>query len=186
MNQSKTNVTHLSRRKKATSASDCRSSTPWVLSSAGKLIRYLHGFYFLPYRSTVSTPHYRTHYNYWCCLHWMPLHDKSQTVNFCWVLFMTYWHKFQMIFNGRFVASSVDRPWQDNCRVRCRHGVSLLLFRRRFPLLFFLSAISICRRSARLMSVLCTERSLLRIMSRHAPYFWLATSFFGTGPDSVF
>ncbi len=23
--------------------------------------------------------------------------------------FMTYWHKFQMIFNGRFVASSVDR-----------------------------------------------------------------------------
>ncbi len=29
---------------------------PWVLSSAGKLIRYLHGSYFLPYRNTVSTP----------------------------------------------------------------------------------------------------------------------------------
>ncbi len=29
---------------------------PWVLFSAGKLIRYLHGSYFLPYRNTVSTP----------------------------------------------------------------------------------------------------------------------------------
>ncbi len=30
---------------------DRRPSAPWVLSSAGKLIRYLHGSYFLPYRS---------------------------------------------------------------------------------------------------------------------------------------
>ncbi len=44
-------VTNLSRRTKATSASDCRPSTPWVLSSAGKLIRYLHGYYLLPYHS---------------------------------------------------------------------------------------------------------------------------------------
>ncbi len=44
-------VTHLSRTNKATSASDRRPSAPWVLSSAGKLIRYLHGSYFLPYRS---------------------------------------------------------------------------------------------------------------------------------------
>ncbi len=44
-------VTHLLRRNKATSASDCRPSAPWVLSSAGKLIRCLHGSYFLPYRS---------------------------------------------------------------------------------------------------------------------------------------
>ncbi len=29
---------------------------PWVLSSAGKLIRYLHGSYFLPYRNTLYTP----------------------------------------------------------------------------------------------------------------------------------
>ncbi len=41
----------LSRRNKATQASDRRPSAPWVLSSAGKLIRYLHGSYFLPYRS---------------------------------------------------------------------------------------------------------------------------------------
>ncbi len=44
-------VTNLSRRNKATSASDRRPSAPWVLSSAGKLIRYLHGSYFLPYHS---------------------------------------------------------------------------------------------------------------------------------------
>ncbi len=31
--------------------SDRRPSTPWALSSAGKLIRYLHGSCFLPYRS---------------------------------------------------------------------------------------------------------------------------------------
>ncbi len=44
-------VTHLSRRTKATSASDRRPSAPWVLFSTGKLIRYLHGSYFLPYCS---------------------------------------------------------------------------------------------------------------------------------------
>ncbi len=70
-----------------------------------------------------------------------------------------------MIFNGCFVASTVDRPRQDNCRVRFRHGVSLLLFRRNFPLLFFYLSVV-----ARLMSVMYTERSLLCIMSRHAPY----------------
>ncbi len=41
------------------------------------------------------------------------------------------------------------------------------------PSLFF------CRRSVRLMSVMCTdERSLLCIMSRHTPYCWLATILF--------
>ncbi len=54
-----------------------------------------------------------------------------------------------------------------------------LSFRRHFPLLFFYPpSLSFCRRSARLMSVLCTECSLLHIMSRHAPYCWLATSLF--------
>ncbi len=58
--------------------------TLWVLSSAGKLIRYLHGSYFFPYRNTVSTPdarsgvtkYHRTHYNQWC-LHWMPHHGTT-------------------------------------------------------------------------------------------------------------
>ncbi len=41
-----------------------------------------------------------------------------------------------------------------------------------FPLLFFYPpSLSFCRRSTRLMSVMCTdEHSLLHIMSRHAPY----------------
>ncbi len=80
-------VTNLSRRTKASSASDRRPSTPWVLSSAGKLIRYLH------------------------------------------LLLLA------------------------------------LSFRRCFPLLFFIF-------------VLCTEHSLLHIMSRHTPYCWLASSSF--------
>ncbi len=35
--------------------------------------------------------------------------DKSQTENCFRVLFMTCWHKFQMIFNGRFIMTSVGR-----------------------------------------------------------------------------
>ncbi len=114
--QSKTNVTHLSRRNKQPRRPIAGLPAPWVLSSAGKLIQYLHGSYFLPYRNTVSTldasgaiTYYRTHYNQWCCLHWMG-HDKSLTVNCCSVLFMTYWHKFRIIFNGRLSRPvSVDR-----------------------------------------------------------------------------
>ncbi len=41
-----------SRTNKATSASDRSPSTAWVLSSAKKLIWYLHGSYFLPNYST--------------------------------------------------------------------------------------------------------------------------------------
>ncbi len=46
-------VTHISRRNKATSASDRRPSAPWVLLQRWKPdpIRYLHVSYFLPYRS---------------------------------------------------------------------------------------------------------------------------------------
>ncbi len=47
--QCRQTLAHLSRRNKALSTSDRRPSAPWVLSSAGKLMRYLHGFYFLPY-----------------------------------------------------------------------------------------------------------------------------------------
>ncbi len=59
--------------------------------------------------NTVSTPdasgkisYSRTHYNKWCCLH--NGYDKSPTLNWCLVLFMTYWHKVKMICNSRFVA----------------------------------------------------------------------------------
>ncbi len=91
-------VTNLSRRNKATSASDHRPSAPWVLSSAGKLIRYLHGSYFLPYRASRL--------------------------------------------------------------------LDIFLF-------CFLSADSFCH-----LARLFTERSLLHIICRHAPYCWLATSLF--------
>ncbi len=59
---------------------------------------------------------YRSWVSDWCIpiLHWMPRRDTTnpRQENCCCILFMTYWHKFQMIFNGHFVASSVDRPWQ--------------------------------------------------------------------------
>ncbi len=80
--------------------------TPLVLSSAGKLILYLHGSCFLPYRKPSFVP--------------------QMFLLFCFFI---------------------------------RH--------------LYLSVTY----SARLMSVMCTERSLLPIMSRHAPYCWLATSF---------
>ncbi len=88
---------------------------------------------------------------------------------------MTYWHKFLKIFNGCFVASSVDRLLA--VVVRCRHSVSLVLFRRRFPLLFFLSAIYIFLSSLGSAHV-HWALSLLSIMSRHSFYCWLATSLF--------
>ncbi len=118
-----------------------------------------------------------------------PRHNKSPTVNCCRVLFMAYWHKFQMIFNRRFVASSVDRPRQDNCRVRCRHGVSLLLFSAHifFFCFFYPPSLSFCRRSAQLMSVLCTaERSLLTSwVDTPLTADWLQVCF-GTGPTLFF
>lgn len=60
---------------------------------------------------TVSTRRERRpveHYNQWRRLHWMWCDDKSQTVNERLALRMTHWHKGQMIFNGRLVASCVN------------------------------------------------------------------------------
>ncbi len=159
----------------------------WVLSSAGKLIRYLHGSYFLPCHNTLSTPdasgatkYYRTHYNQWYCLHWMG-HGKSPTVNCCCVLLMTFW-QCQMIFNGRFVASSVDRLklLQTLCKPSfVPQTISSCFF---YPP-FYLSVV------ARLMSVMCIEHSFSpgdRILSRHAPYCWLDPSLFWYWPRLSF
>ncbi len=56
-----------------------------------------------------------------------------------------------------------------------------------FLFCFYPPSLSFCHRSAWLMSIMCTdERSLLQIMSRHAPYCWLATSLFWYRADSVF
>ncbi len=112
----------------------------------------------------------KTHYNQWCCLHWMG-HDKSPTVNCCRVLFMTNWHKFQMIFNGRFVMSGVDKP----------SFVPQMFFSFVFIHHLYLSVV------ARLMSVMCTdERSLLASwVDTPLTADWLQVCF-GTWPDSVF
>ncbi len=91
---------------------------PWVLSSAGKMIWYLHRSYFLPYRNTVSTPDASgaVQQN---TIELIIISDAVYTG--CGTArqipnskllprsILTYWHKFQMIFSGRFVASSVDR-----------------------------------------------------------------------------
>ncbi len=113
-NKAKPN-THLSKNK-ATSASDRRPSHSlsslqrWKADTIFTRVRKIVTPYLHQTRAVRcgATKYYRTHYNQWCCLHWMG-HDKSPTVNCCRVLFMTYWHKFQILFNGRFVASSVDR-----------------------------------------------------------------------------
>ncbi len=114
---------------------------PWVLSSAGKLIWYLHGSCFLPYHNTVSTPDVSSAANrntieliiisdavYAGCDN---AAQQIPTVNCCHVQFMTYWHKFKMIFNGRFVVmSAVDKVYAFFC------NADVFLF-------CFLSAISI-------------------------------------------
>lgn len=52
-------------------------------------------------------------------------HDKSLTVNSCRVLFMTDWHKVQIIFNSRFGASSVDTVLYIFYKVKCKHKTHL-------------------------------------------------------------
>ncbi len=74
-------------------------------------------------------------------------HDKSPTVSCCRILFITYWHKFQMIFNGHFVASSVDKP--------------SFVSQTFSSFVFYPPSLSFCRRSARLMSVMCTDECSL-------------------------
>ncbi len=141
---------------------------PWVLSSAGKLIRYLHGSSFLPYRNTVSTP------------------DTSGTArqNTIELIIIS-----DAVYTGCRAAT-----WQiPDSKLLPRSIYDILtqilnlLFHRRFPLLF-LSTISIFLSSLGSANVRHVHWWALspRIMSRHAPYCWLATSLFWYWPDSVF
>ncbi len=92
--QSKTNVTHLSRRTKATSPSNHRPSR-WSDI----------------YMGLTS-----------CLIETRQISDRKLLPrSICNILILV-----SKDLNGRFVTSSVDRLWWDNCRVRCRHGVSLL------------------------------------------------------------
>ncbi len=79
---------------------------PRVLSSNGKLIRYLHGSYFL----TLSWHHVYTGHERHSATRQNTIepillstldavrHDKFPTENYCCVRFMTYWQKFQYIY----------------------------------------------------------------------------------------
>ncbi len=91
---------------------------PWVLSSAGKLIQYLHGSYFLPYRNTVSTPdasgavQQNTIELIISDAVYTGSRATTRQIPDSKLLPHSIYdnlHKFQRIFNGRFVVSSVDR-----------------------------------------------------------------------------
>ncbi len=168
MKQSKTNITHLSRINKATSTSDLRPSRSLSSLQNWKAVPiFTWGitscFIITPYLYRIQAFHYRTHYNQWCCLHWMG-HDKSPTVNCCRVLYITYWHKFLIIFNSHFVLSGVDT-------------VPSFVPNKFSSFVFYLPFLSFCHRSAQLIPIMCTERSLLWSPD-HDLYCWLASSLF--------
>ncbi len=153
---------------------------------------------------------YYSHYNQWCCLHWMlcgSTHLQQKPAAAFYDVLRQISNDFQRsfyCFQCRQTLAVAAR------RVRCR---VLRIYREKpkqpwlpiagLPLLEFspalknwsdiytgptsclivsqkfssfvicLPSLSFCR-SARLFA----ERSLLHIMSRHAPYSWLATSLF--------
>ncbi len=99
--------------------------------------------------------------------------DKSLTVNCCRVLFMTCWHKCQRSL-PLLDFSPVLESWSD---IYTGPTSCLIVPQTCSSFVFYPPSLSLCH-SAWLMSVLCTERFLLHIMSRHTPYSWLATSLF--------
>ncbi len=116
--------------------------------------------------ASIAKKYYRSHYNQWCCLHWMLRGStrqivKSPTVNCCRVLFMTCWHKFQTIFNGRFIASRQTLAVVAR-RVRCRHGVTHLSSRTK--------ATSVSDRRPSAPWVLSSAGKLIRHL--HGSYFF--------------
>ncbi len=141
-----------------------------------------------------ATKYYRSHYNQWCCLHRMlrgatNLRQKTAAAiclwradtNFKWFSTIALWcpGRHQLLW-----------------RVRCRHGVTHLSRRNKATsasdcrpsapwvllpyrstdgstFVFYPPSLSFCH-----SAWLFIERSLLHIMSRHAPYCWLAASLF--------
>ncbi len=73
------------------------------------------------------------------------------------------------------VLTQISDDFEKSCNHLCKPSFVPQMFS---SFVFYLPPLSFCL-SARLMSIMCTdERSLLCIMSRHAPYCWLATSLF--------
>ncbi len=89
--QSKTNVTHLSRRNKASSAFDHRPSLSFsslqcwkadpIFTRAILLALSKHRVY-TRCEWSFTTKYYRTHYNQWCCPHWMLRRDTTTAATF--------------------------------------------------------------------------------------------------------
>ncbi len=155
---------------------------PWVLSSAGKLIRYLHGSYISPYRNTVSTPDAsgaaRQNTRELIIISdavYTGCGAATQQIPDSKLLPRSIYDILTQISND-FQRSLCRVQCRQTATVQCRHGVSLLLFRRRFPLLFFIRHLY--------FSVIAWLGHVHwwvlspHIMSRHAPYCWLATSLF--------
>ncbi len=195
--QSKTNVTHLSRRNKETSAFHRRPSRSlsslqlenWSDIYTGPTFCLIVTLCLYTGRERCgATKYYITYYNQWCCLHWNGAR-QILTVNCCCVSLMTYWHKFQMIFNGRFVASSVDRF---SCCGVARHLVYTWYKPSFVPPTFFsvvfYSQISI------FLSLLSSANVRHWALSPLEPGSWVNTPLtadwlhvcFGTGPCYVF
>ncbi len=107
-------VTHLSGRTKATSASDHRPSAPWVLSSAGKLIWYLHGSHFLPFRSADGNfpllffiRHlYLSVTRLGCSLKAL-FYIMSRHAPYCWLATSLFWYSAQTQFSNAFLKNDI-------------------------------------------------------------------------------
>ncbi len=103
------------------------------------------------------------------CLTWRSIYDVLTQISndFQWSLWRFQCRQTLAVAARRgttTVASGVDKP--------------SFVPQTFSSFVFYTPSLSFCGRSAQLMSVMCTERSLLCIMSRHAPYCWLATSLF--------
>ncbi len=139
------------------------------------LIRYLHGPYFLPYRMTMSTPDANN----------VARQNTIELIIISDAVYIGCRATTWQIPDSKLLPCSIydiltqiSNGFQWSLyRVQCKQSVSLLLFRRRFPLVFICHpSLSFCSRSANVHHV---PRALSpRIMSRHAPYSWLATSLF--------
>ncbi len=187
--QSKTNVTHLSRR---TKQPDRRPSRSLSSLQRWKLIRYYTG----PTSCLIVTP----------CLHRMQVAWRAAVKYYRLIIISdavytgcraatrqipdskllprSIYDILTQISND-FQRSLCRIQCRQSCRVRCTHGVSLLLFRRCFPLLFFIRHLYLSV-VARLMSIMCTdERSppLLSWVDTPLTADWLQVCF-GTRPDS--
>ncbi len=180
--QRKNNITPLSRRNKATSAPDSRLSR--FLNS---LQRWSDNF-MSPNSCFIVTP----------CRHrtWAVWHNSIAHIIISEAVYTGCHAMTRLILDSKLLPRSISdiltlisNDFQQSacsCCVQCRHGVSLILFCRHFSLFFFYPpSLSFCPCSANVRHVHWWALSP-RIMSRHAPYCWLATSLFLYWPDSVF